>query len=181
MQLNNDGEYHSSGGVSYTDELPAPGYESGVPRLCDLWASAESQELVQVSPRMHAEFAMSYEKRLLEPFGLNGYGCCEDLTRKMADVLTIPYLRRVSVAPTADLPRCAEQLVGRCIVSWKPQPAHVVGSLDETTLREYIRSACEHTLHNVVEFILKDTHTCELRPERFDDWMRIASEVVRQF
>ena len=42
LQLNNDGEYHSSGGVTYTDELPAPGYEGGAPRLCDLWASAEA-------------------------------------------------------------------------------------------------------------------------------------------
>ncbi|MFO7696699.1 MAG: hypothetical protein R6X16_06035 [Anaerolineae bacterium] len=123
LQLNNDGEYHSSGGVSYADALPADGYAGGNPRLCDLWASAESQELAQGSPRMHAEFALPYEQRSLAPFGLNGYGCCEDLTRKLDDVLTIPNPRRVSVAPTADLRRCAEQLAGHCIVSWKPQPA----------------------------------------------------------
>jgi hypothetical protein len=178
LQPNHDGEYHSSGGVSYTGELPAPGYTGGAPRLRDLWASAEAQEMAQVSPRMHAEFVLPYEKRLLAPFGLVGYGCCEDLTRKMRDVLTIPNLRRVSVAPSADLACCAEQIGTRCIVSWKPQPAHMVGSFDEDVLRGYIRSACEVTRGNVVEFILKDTHTCEGRPERFDAWTRIASEVV---
>jgi len=181
LQLNNDGEYHSSGGVTYTDELPAPGYEGGAPRLCDLWASAEAQEMAQVSPRMHAEFILPYEKRLLAPFGLNGYGCCEDLTRKMPDVLTIPHLRRVSVAPSANLERCAEQIGDRCIVSWKPQPAHLVGTFDPDMIKAVIRTACEATRHSVPEFILKDTHTCEGHPERFDLWTQIASETVADY
>ncbi|MHB1318185.1 MAG: uroporphyrinogen decarboxylase/cobalamine-independent methonine synthase family protein, partial [Anaerolineae bacterium] len=181
LQINNDGEYHSSGGVSYTDELPASGYAGGAPRLADLWASAEAQELAQVSPRMHAEFILPYEKRLLEPFGLNGYGCCEDLTRKMQDVLTIPHLRRVSVAPSADLARCAEQLAGRSIVSWKPQPAHLVGTFDEEMIADYITGACKVTRDSVVEFILKDTHTCESRPQRLSAWTRIASDIVSQY
>ncbi len=181
LQLNNDGEYHSSGGVTYTGELPAPGYEGGAPRLCDLWASAEAQEMAQVSPRMHAEFILPYEKRLLAPFGLNGYGCCEDLTRKMPDVLTIPHLRRVSVAPSADLERCAKQIGDRCIVSWKPQPAHLVGTFDPDMIKAVIRTACEATRHSVPEFILKDTHTCEGHPERFDLWTQIASETVADY
>lgn len=31
LQLNNDGEYHSSGGTSYIDTLPAAGYSGGSP------------------------------------------------------------------------------------------------------------------------------------------------------
>ncbi|NLX43137.1 MAG: hypothetical protein GXY79_06630 [Chloroflexi bacterium] len=177
LQVNNDGEYHSSGGVSYSDELPAAGYD-GTPRLCDLWASAESQELAQVSPRMHAAFALAYERRLLEPFGLTGYGCCEDLTLKLQDVLTLPHLRRVSVAPTADVARCAEQIGRRCILSWKPQPAHLVGQWDEGMLRGYLHSARQAAQGTALEIILKDTHTCEGHPERFDAWTRIASDVV---
>jgi len=88
LSLNNDGTYHSSGGVGYTTELPRPGYHPEKVRPCDIWASAEAQEMAQVSPAMHAEFILPYEKRLLAPFGLNGYGCCEDLTDKMDDVLT---------------------------------------------------------------------------------------------
>lgn len=134
--------------------------------------------MVQVSPHMHAEFIPPYEKRLLEPFGLTGYGCCEDLTRKMQDVLTIPHLRRVSVAATADLARCAQQIDRHCIVLWKPQPVHLVGSFDAGMVRTHLTEACEATLGNVVEMILKDTHICEGRTERFDAWTRIASEVV---
>jgi hypothetical protein len=177
LTLNNDGEYHSSGGVTYSDELPQEDY-AGQVRLGDLWASAEAQEMAQVSPRMHAEFILPYEKRLLAPFGLNGYGCCEDLARKLADVLTIPRLRRVSIAPFADVERCAEQLGNQCIFSWKPMPAHLVGAFDEEHVREYIRHTCEVTRDGIVEVILKDTHTCEGRPERFTRWTEIAQDVV---
>ena len=108
LSLNNDSTYHNSGGNGYTDELPTPGFDPDRVRLCDMWGSAEAQEMAQVSPEMHAEFVLQYEKRLLGPFALTGYGCCEDLTRKMDDVFTIPNIRRISIAPSADVAACAE-------------------------------------------------------------------------
>ncbi|MBM4040142.1 MAG: hypothetical protein FJ290_16680 [Planctomycetes bacterium] len=178
LSLNNDGTYHSSGGNGYTDELPAPGFDPSRVRPCDMWASAEAQELALVSPEMHEEFALQYERRLLTPFGLNGYGCCEDLTRKLDLVLAIPRIRRISISPFADVDRCAEQLGAKAIFSWKPHPSHLVGEFDEARLRAYIRHACEATRGCVVEMILKDTHTCEGRPERFTRWTDIAREVA---
>lgn len=178
LSLNNDGTYHSSGGVGYSSELPQSGYDPGRIRPCDMWASAESQELAQVSPAMHAEFALQYEKRLLAPFGLNGYGCCEDLTHKLDDVLTIPRLRRISISPFADVERCAERLQGSYIFSWKPHPAHLVGDFDPAKIRAYIRHTIEVTQGCVTEMILKDTHTCEHHPERFTRWAEIAQELA---
>ncbi len=180
LSLNNDDTYHSSGGIGYTTELPRPDYNGHV-RPCDMWASAEAQEMAQVSPRMHAEFILPYEKRLLEPFGLNGYGCCEDLAAKMDDVLTIPHLRRVSISPFADVTRCAEKLGAQAIFSWKPHPANLVGAFDEAHIREYIRGTLDVTRGCVVEMILKDTHTCEHHPERFTRWTAIARELAEQY
>lgn len=178
LTLNNDGTYHSSGGVGYTTELPKPGFnpEKVLPR--DMWASAESQEMAQVSPQMHEEFVMQYERRLLEPFGLNGYGCCEDLTRKLDYVLKIPNIRRVSISPWADVEKCAERIGQSCIFSWKPQPSHLVGTFDEDMIEKYIKHALDATKDCVVEIILKDTHTCENRPERFTKWTNIARKLV---
>ncbi|TFG88778.1 MAG: hypothetical protein E4H17_01810 [Gemmatimonadales bacterium] len=181
LSLNNDGTYHSSGGVGYSDELPAPGFDSARVRTQDMWSSAEAQELVQVSPEMHAEFSLQYEKRLLAPFGLNGYGCCEDRTRKLDDVLTIPSIRRISIAPWADVAACAAKIGKRAIVSWKPQPAMLVGEFNARAMRDYIRNALEATRGCAVEMILKDTHTCENRPERFDEWCRIARELTNEY
>jgi len=178
LDINNDGTYHSSGGVGYTDELPAEGFDPSHVRPRDLWASAEAQEMAQVSPRMHREFVMQYEARLLEPFGLTGYGCCEDLTRKLDDVLRLPNIRRISIAPSADVAKCAERLGAGAIFSWKPQPSHLVGAFDDDKVRDYIRHTLDVTRGCALEMILKDTHTCEHHPERFTRWTEIARERV---
>jgi len=61
FSYNNDDTYHSSGGIGYSYELAHKDFIAGKPRTCDLWASAESQEMVQVSTDMHEEFVMQYE------------------------------------------------------------------------------------------------------------------------
>lgn len=181
LRLNNDNTYQSSGGNGYTQELPAPGFDPARVRPRDLWASAESQELALVSPRMHAEFALQYEKQLLAPFGLTGYGCCEDLSRKLSDVLTIPNIRRISVSPFADVEKSAAGLKDRAIFSWKPHPSHLVGGFEAESIRAYLRHALQVCQEHgcVFEMILKDTHTCEFHPERFDRWTQIAREEIR--
>lgn len=181
LELNNDQTYHSSGGVGYTDELPSQDYDGRHVRPCDMWSSAESQELTQVSPDMHEEFALQYERRLLAPFGLNGYGCCDDLTDKLDYVFQVRNMRRISISPWADVSRCAEKLQDRYIFSWKPHPAHLVGEFDETRIRAYIRHTLEATRGCVIEMILKDTHTCEHRPERFTRWTKVARELAEEF
>jgi hypothetical protein len=180
LSLNNDSTYNSTGGNGYIDELPRPGYDPDRVRPCDMWASSEAQEMAQVSPRMHDEFILQYEKRLLEPFGLTGYGCCEDLSGKLDSVLAIPQIRRISISPFADVERSAEKLGNRAILSWKPQPAQLIGKFNETRIREYLRHGIEVSRANdcVLEIILKDTHTCEHTPERFDRWLEIARQEI---
>jgi hypothetical protein len=178
--LNNDGSYHSTGGNGYTDELPADGFDPLHVRPCDVWASAESQELAQVSPEMHREFALNYERQLLEPFGLNGYGCCEDLTRKLDDVMAVPNMRRISISPWADVPQCAEKLQDKFIFSWKPHPAQLAGTFSPDRVRQYLGDALGATRGCVMEMILKDTHTCDHHPERFTEWSKIARELVEE-
>ena len=180
LSLNNDNTYHSSGGVGYTDALPRPDCDPDRVRPCDMWASAEAQELTLVSPAQHEEFSLQYERRLLQPFGLNGYGCCEDLSRKLDRVLTLPNIRRISIAPLADVEHCAQVLGSKAIFSWKPQPSHLVGAFDEKMIRGYIRHALDATRGCVLEMILKDTHTCQNHPERFDRWTQIAREEIER-
>jgi hypothetical protein len=183
LELNNDNTYHNSGGNGWTDELPRPGFDGRHVRPADMWASAESQELAQVGPDQHAEFALAYESRLLAPFALTGYGCCEDLTRKLDLVFQyLPAIRRISISPWADVAACAARLGRRAIFSWKPHPSHLVGGFDEDALRAYVRrtvAVCrEHGC--ALEMILKDTHTCESRPDRFTRWSQIARAEVER-
>ena len=179
LGLNNDNVPIYTSGHGYSDELPQPDHD-GRARPQDLWGWAEAQEMAVVSPAMHEEFAFAYEKRLLEPFGLNGHGCCDDVTRKLDFVMTIPRLRRVSVSPWADVDRCAERIKDRVIFMWKPQPAHLVGKFNPDAVRAYLGHTVAATrLHGcTLEIVLLDTHSCESHPERFVEWTRIAHEEI---
>lgn len=180
LSLNNEDDYHSSGGVGYTDQLPAPGFDPRHVRFCDVWGSAESQEMTAISPDMHAEFFMPYESEFIRPFARNGYGCCDDLTRKLHLVCQMPNMRRISISPYADVHRSAEQLKGDFILSWKTDPRDLAGAYDPPRIRKRIRSALQSARAHgcVFEMILKDTHTCEHQPQRFTEWAQIAREEV---
>lgn len=180
LSLNNDSTYHSSGGVGYTDEIPLPDCDPERVLPDDMWASAESQELAQVGPMQHEEFALTYERRLLEPFALSGYGCCEPLSDRLGLVFSIPGIRRISISPWADVRAAAEEIGPDYIVSWKPKPMHLVGDFDEKQIGDYLREAIDVARANecAFEMILKDTNTCEHRPERFDRWSEIARREV---
>ena len=182
LGLNNDDTAIYTAGHGYSDQLPQRDWNGAQVRPCDLWSWAEAQEMAVVSPEMHYEFAFAYEKRLLEPFGLSGYGCCEDLTRKLNFVLTLRNLRRVSISPWSDEDACALQLGGKVIFMWKPQPAHLVGAFNAPLVRDYLRRGvtAARTHGCVLEMALLDTHTCEHHPERFDQWSQIAREVTQE-
>lgn len=79
LEMNNGCQYCGSGGYGYTNDLQAP--EDGKLAFKNLWAFAESQEFISVSPEMSKEFASDYEGRLLSNFGLAAYGCCDNLER----------------------------------------------------------------------------------------------------
>ena len=183
LSLNNEDDYHSSGGIGYTDRLPALDFDPERVRFRDVWGSTESQEMTMVSPEMHETFIMKYEAEFLKPFALNGYGCCDDLTQKLDSVCALPQMRRISISPYADVPECAERLKGDFILSWKPGPWDLVGEFNADTIRKRIRSAIEAAgEHNCVfEMILKDTHTCDHQPDRFTRWSQIAREEVERF
>jgi hypothetical protein len=178
LSLNDDDAWIYPGGNGYSTELPPPNCDPDHVRPCDMWATAEAQELTLVSPEMTNAFAIQYEKRLLERFGLSVYGCCEDLTGKLDHVFEIPHLRQVNISPFADVAKCAEQFRSDLIFSWKPHPAQLVGDFNEDAIRESIKHALNVTKNLVFEMVLKDTHTCDNRPERFTRWVEIAREVA---
>lgn len=181
FSINNDDTYQSSGGVGYSTELPKPGFNPKKIRTCDIWASAESQEMSHISPAMHEEFATHYERRLLSQFGLTGYGCCDPLTHKLDNVFKIPNLRRISISPWADVDICADKLKGNYIYSWKPNPIYLSGpDFNPDTIREYVKHTLDVTKDCVLEMILADTPTCYNQPERFTQWVKIMRELIEE-
>jgi len=182
LSLNNGNHYTGSGGTGFTKQLPKPGFDGKHVRLIDLWAHATTQMFADVSPAMHEEFALQYERRFLARFGLACYGCCEPLDKKLDLVKTIPNLRRVSMSPWVNVERGAAGLGNKYIFSYKPNPAIVAGeSWQPDVVRKGLRDVCQKTRGCVLEIILKDTHTCRNEPERMWEWTKIATEVAAEF
>lgn len=178
LSLNNGCIYVGSGGVALTDELPAPDFDGTHVRTKDMWGSAEAQELALVSPAMHEEFALQYQIKLLERFGLSYYGCCESLTDKLKIVKKIPNLRRVSVSPWTDVHVAAEELQDKYIYCWKPNPSVLVGHFDEDRIRNYIAETLDAAKDCVLEITMKDNHTVDNEPHRMTRWVEIAQEMT---
>jgi hypothetical protein len=181
LGLNNADDYIGTGGLGYTHDLPRDDFDGSV-RLLDLWGFRETQEMQGLSPGMFEEFVIPYEIKYLEKFGLNYYGCCEDLSRKFKLVKKIPRLRRVSVAPWTDMKIASEELEDRYVYVWKPNPSILaMETFDEDLVRKTIKNGFEVSKHNIVNIIMKDTHTFRNEPERLKKWCAIAKELSLEY
>jgi hypothetical protein len=170
-----------SGGYSYTQDLPQPDYNPEYIRAIDTWGSSTAQIFSDVSEAMHQEFALDYERKWLDRFGLTYYGCCEPLHRKIGMLETIPNLRKVSMSPWVNIEAAAS--IGRkWVFSRKPNPATVAASTWEPdAIRKEITYLLEHTRKCSVEIILKDISTVNYKPQRLWEWMDITRDVINNY
>lgn len=178
LELNNNQAYNGSGGVGFTHDLPKT--DGGASNLKNIWAFAESQEFTMVGPQMHNEFAIEYEKKLLEPFGLSSYGCCEPVENKLKYVLGIENMRRISVSPWANIEACAEGIGQKAVYSWKPNPSYFINNFEGDFLSGYVTNMLKATKNNCAEIVLKDTHTCQNDPQRFRKWTDLVRKSIKE-
>ena len=173
--LNNEDDLIASGGIGYTDELPAARFDGKV-RFKDMWGFAESQETVGISPDMFSEYIFPYQLALLECFGINCYGCCEPIEGRWADVCKIPRLRRISVSPWSNQNAMKDLLEKKYIFSRKPNPSPVCAGFDKEAIRNDLALSMSISKDVNMEIILKDTHTVQNQPERLSRWVEIARQ-----
>ena len=182
LSLNNRAQGVGPGGLGFTDELPRSGFDGAHVRAIDQWAHATTQIFSEVSPKMHEEFALRYERRFLERFGLAGYGCCEPLDKKIDIVKSIPNLRRVSMSPWVDPARGAEGLGRDYVFSYKPNPEIIaMEPWDIDTARRFLKDALDKARGCVVEVLMKDLHTCRHQPWRMTEWTEMAMQLAEEY
>jgi len=183
LSLSNGNTRLGSGGYGFTDQLPQPGFDGEHVRTKDMWARAATQIFTEIiSPEMHEEFAIRYEKRLLERFGLSCYGCCEPLHKKMHIVRTIKNLRRVSMSPWVDVEIASAEVDRDYVYTHKPNPTMVsMESWDPDLARGELRDTFEKTMGNIVEVSLQDLHTVRNEPNRLIEWAKIAMQLAEKY
>jgi hypothetical protein len=179
LSLNNANYRVGSGGLGFTDELPRPDFDGKRVRMIDMWGNSTPQIFSCVSPEMHWEFALKYEMRILERFGLNCYGCCEPLHHKVDILRRIPRLRRISMSPFVNIEQGAAAIGQDFIYSAKPNPAVLASNSWRPDLaRRDLAELLEKTRGLHLEIILKDIHTTRGEPKRLWDWAKMAMEMV---
>lgn len=179
LQLNNLSNDIGSGGLGFISELPGKDYnENDNVRMRDVWGFANSQESAGLSPEMYKEFIFPYEKDILEPYGLNCYGCCEPIHNRLDYVMEHPNLRVISVSPWSDVKLCADRIQRKYVYSWKPNPSLVCADFSEGGIRNSIRDALKAAGHLNMNIILKDVETLQNEPWRIARWAEIAREEV---
>jgi len=173
---------HVNQAMPYAAELPdpAPHAPGGVKRGA-LWCHMSAQEFTAVSPAMHEEFLLRYQMPIMAKFGLVAYGCCEDLTNKIAMLRQISNLRRIAVSPMANVPRCAEQIGRDYVFSYRPSPTDMVSyRFDEDRIRAILRRDLAACRNCHVDVTLKDVETVERDPTRVKRWVAITREIIAE-
>ena len=180
LTLNNAGEFVGTGGYGWCDELPGPDYDPNAVKCSNLCGYGESQPTALVSPKLFDEFILDYQVPILSRFGMNFYGCCEVMDKRLKYVREkIPRLRTVSVAPWCDLEDMARQIRGDFVYCWKQNPTHIaVKDPDWDMIRKEIRSTFELTAQYgcPTEVLMRDVRTLAFCPENPVRWVKIASE-----
>jgi len=171
-----------SGGLGYTKELPKANFDTNRVRTVDQWGFATAQIFCDVSPEMHEEFSLQYEKRWLERFGLNYYGCCEPLHHKIHILKSIPNLRKISMSPWIDVEKAVGNVGDHYVFSFKPNPA-ILATVDwnPELARKNLEEVLEKARGCCVEVILKDISTVRYEPQRLWEWEKMAMEVVEKY
>ncbi len=167
--------------MSYSDDFGPPPSPHGHLSLANLWCAANSQEYDQVSPAMWREFCLEYQWPLLREFGRTIYGCCENLTRKIDDVLRIPNLRVFVCSAWTHLDTVLEKTGRRYVIMWRQKASDVVmpHGLDE--IRRDLDAGTRRLRGRSYQVVLRELQTLAGHPNRLREWTRLAIEASEKY
>ena len=171
LSLNNTGLYAC-------DDLPLSGFDASHVRLKDLWGRGESQEFHGVSPAQHDEFLLQYQKPILARFGLSYYGCCEDLTRKIPLILSIPNLRKFVCSAWTDLGKLTAAVGNRYAIEWRQRATDVVHAADLSAVRRHLESGLALARGCRIMVVLQELETVGRDRRRLAEWAALAKDVA---
>ncbi len=145
------------------------------------WCMANSQEFDQVSPAMWEEFCLNYQKPIFERFGLVGYGCCENLTKKIDGVLSIPNLRILVCSAWTNLGTVIERAgTGYCIM-WRQKASDVVLPDDVAPVRHNLLEGARRLRGYFYQVVLRELQTLAGHPDRLHVWTALAKEAAARY
>lgn len=170
MTENNDEPIHFSESLKTTPpDVPV--------KLDDLWLRTESQQFQNTGPEMWKEFCLDYQTPIMRRFRYVSYGCCEDLTEMIDQVLAIPNLRIFVNSPWTDLATTAEKCRDKYSIVWRQKASAVIFSEDMTPIRRHLEEGMRITQGCYRAIVLQEVMTTGGNPQRLFDWVAAAKDV----
>ncbi len=170
---NNDEPIHFSESLKTTSpDVPV--------RLNDLWLRTESQQFQNVGPEMWKEFCLDYQVPLMRRFRYVSYGCCEDLTDMIDQILAIPNLRIFVNSPWTDLATTAEKCRDKYSIVWRQKATDVIFAEDMAPIRRHLEEGMKLTQGCYRAIVLQEVMTTDGNPQRLYDWVATARDVSEQ-
>jgi hypothetical protein len=170
---------NNTGPMTCSDPVGPPAPDGRV-TFRSLWVMTNSQEFDQVSPRMWQEFLLDYQRPIVEQFGLAGYGCCENLTRKMDGVLSLPNLRIFVCSAWTDLAKVVERVGTDYVLMWRQKASDVVFPDDLAVIRRDLENGLRLLKGCRFQIVLRELQTLAGHPRRLHEWTRLAMEAAEQ-
>ena len=164
---------------TFSDRAPGSDRDPNRATTYDGWTFSMAQLFTSVSPAINAEFEVPYMSKIFTHFGAVYYGCCERLDDRLDIIDRMPNIRKISCSPWSDREHFAAVLPKKYIMSNKPNPSYLAGSVfDEDVVRKDLRRTIEAAKANGLglELLLKDISTVEKDPRRLWRWSQIAME-----
>ena len=174
LTANNDGPMLCSDPVG---NPPADGKIT----YANCWIHGNSQEFDQVSPEMWKEFCLDYQRPIFERFGYVHYGCCENLTRKIDGVLSIPNLRIFTCSAWTDLNTVIERCGGDYVIMWRQKASDVVFPDDIETIRADLEDGARRLKGCRHQIVLRELQTLAGHPDRLHVWTAAAKEAAGKY
>ena len=174
---------HQNQAMPYCRELEAPSASDRTVAPSELWGYMAAQEFAGWSPEMFDEFMFRFQEPILARYGLVAYGCCEDLTAKIPVIKRLKNLRRIAVSPFADVAKCAEQIGGDYVLSFRPNPSTACSfGVDEDFVRRDLRRVMDIFDANgcVWDITLKDLETTGGDPDAIVRWVAIVRDELEK-
>jgi hypothetical protein len=158
-----------------------PESKNGGYTLANCLCAGNSQEFDQVSPEMFEEFCLNYQKPIFERFAWSCYGCCENLTHKIPQVLSIPNLRIFVCSAWTDLTKLLEAVGNSYCIMWRQKATDVVFPDDSETIRRDLHQGAKQLQGRYYQIVLRELQTLRGHMDRLEVWTRYAVEAAETY
>jgi len=146
--------------------------------LKDCWCAGNSQEFDQVNPKMTQEFLIDYQNEIFERFGASCYGCCENLTQKIDQVLTVPNLRIFVSSAWSDLAKIVKKTEGKHCIMWRHSASDVTCLENLNKVRKDTEKGAKILKGRRYQVVLRELQTLLGRENRIYDWAQMCKEII---